>query len=65
VNAPQLLPAIRQLYSERPEYFHHEPWELAHVLFSLGYVEDLAGEAELAAAVEVARMDWPQWWRAA
>jgi hypothetical protein len=65
VNAPQLLPAIRQLYSERPEYFHHEPWELAHVLFSLGYVEDLAGEAELAAAVEVARMNWPQWWRAA
>ncbi len=65
MNAPQLLPAIRQLYSERPEYFHHEPWELAHVLFSLGYVEDLAGEAELAAAVEVARMNWPQWWRAA
>jgi hypothetical protein len=56
-----LLPAIRELYSRHPEYFHHEPWELQHVLFSLGYVEDLAGEAEIAAAVEVAREDWTQW----
>ncbi|HET7270270.1 MAG TPA: hypothetical protein VFI90_04210 [Rubrobacter sp.] len=56
-----LLPAVRALYSEHPEYFHHEPWELAHVLFSLGYVEDLAGEAEITAAAEVARGDWPQW----
>jgi hypothetical protein len=61
VNAAQLLPAIRDLYSRQPEYFHHESWELAHILFSLGYVEDLAGEAEIAAAVEVARGDWPQW----
>jgi hypothetical protein len=56
-----LLPAIREHYSRHPEYFHHKPWELPHVLFSLGYVEDLAGEAEIAAAVEVAREDWPQW----
>jgi len=60
MSAWQLLPAIRDLYSRHPEYFHHEPWELQHVLFSLGYVEDLAGEAEIAAAVEVARTDWPQ-----
>jgi hypothetical protein len=38
-----------------------EPWELQHVLFSLGYTDDLAGEAQIAAAVEVARGDWPQW----
>jgi hypothetical protein len=57
VNSTQLLPIIRQLFSERPEYFHHEPWELAHVLFSLRYVEDLADEAEIAAALEVARTD--------
>jgi hypothetical protein len=56
-----LLPAICELYSRHPEYFHHEPWELQHVLFSLSYVEDLAGEAEIAAAVEVAREDWAQW----
>jgi hypothetical protein len=61
VSASQLLPAIRDLYSRHPEYFHHEPWELVHVLFSLGHVDDLADEAEIAAAVEVARSDWPHW----
>ena len=60
-----LLPAIRDLYSRHPEYFHHEPWELAHVLFSLGYVEDLAGEPKIDAAVEVVRQDWPLWRSAA
>ena len=54
VNA-QLLPAIRDLYSRLPESYHLEPWELQHVLFSLGYTDDLAGEAEIAAAVEAAR----------
>jgi hypothetical protein len=61
VNSAQLLPAIRELYSRHPEYFLHEPWEFAHVLFSLGYVEDLVDEGEIAAAVEVARGDYPQW----
>ena len=61
MNSTYLLPAIRELFSRRPEYFHYEPWERMHVLFSLGYVEDLAGEAEIAAAVEVARGDYPQW----
>lgn len=57
----QLLPAIRDLYSRLPETYHLEPWELQHVLYSLGYTDDLAGEAQIAAAVEVARGDWPQW----
>ena len=61
MNSAQLLPAIRDLYSRHPEYFQHEPWELAHVLFSLWYVDDLADEAEINAAVNVARTDWPQW----
>jgi hypothetical protein len=61
VTSTQLLPAIRDLYSRQPEYFHHEPWELVHVLYSLNYTDDLADEAELAAAVEAARQDWPQW----
>ena len=60
MNAAQLLPAIRDLYSRQPEYFNHEPWELQHVLFSLGYTDDLADETEIAAAVEGARGDWPQ-----
>ena len=61
VSSAQLLPAIRELYSRRPEYFHHEPWELVHVLYSLNYTDDLADEAEISAAVEVARTGWPQW----
>jgi hypothetical protein len=61
VNAVQLLPALRDLFSRLPEMYHREPWELQHVLFSLGYVNDLAEEAEIAAAVEAARDDWPQW----
>jgi hypothetical protein len=61
VNSTHLVPAIRELYSRRPEFFHHEPWELQHVLFSLGYVDDLTDEGEIAAAVEVARGDYPQW----
>ena len=61
MTAAQLLPAIRDLYSRLPEMYFRQPWELQHVLFSLGYTDDLADEAEIAAAVEVARGDWPQW----
>ena len=56
-----LLANVRDLYSRRPEAFYLEPWELQSLLWSLGYTEDLADEAEIAAAVEVARGDWPQW----
>jgi hypothetical protein len=41
--------------------YYLEPWELQSALFVLGYTEDLADGAEIAAAVEVARGDWPQW----
>jgi hypothetical protein len=34
-------------------------------VFVLGYTNDLASEVEIAAAVEVARPDWPQWGRPA
>ncbi len=61
----QLLPAIRDLYSGLPETYLLEPWELQHVLFSLGYTDGLADETEIAAAVEVARGDYPQWGRVA
>jgi hypothetical protein len=56
-DSPNLLALVRELYSCRPEYRHHEAWELAHVLWSLGYVDDLPNEAELSAAIEVARTD--------
>ncbi len=56
-----LLPAVRDLYSRHPEAFYLQPYELQSMLWSLGYTEDLADEAEISAAVEVARLDWPQW----
>jgi len=52
-----MLAAVRELYSRRPETRYLEPWELQHVLFSLGYPDDLADEAEIDAAIEVARSD--------
>jgi hypothetical protein len=61
VSAWQLLPALRDLYSRLPEMHYRQPWELQHVLFSLGYTDDLPDEVEIAAAVEVARGDWPRW----
>jgi hypothetical protein len=57
-NSQDILPIVRDLYSKRPEYRHREPWELVHVLFSLGYTDELLDEAEVAAAVEVARADY-------
>jgi hypothetical protein len=57
-DPPCLLAAVRQLYSRLPETYYREPWELQHVLFSLGYTDELADEAEIAAAIEVARTDF-------
>lgn len=54
----RLLPAVRALYSRHPEAFYLQPWELQSLLWSLDYTEDLADEAEISAAVEVARTDW-------
>ena len=65
MNAAQLVPALRDLYSRHPEFWHLEPWELVHVLYSLNYTDELEDEAEIAPAVEVARQVYPQWWRAA
>lgn len=65
MNSAQLLPAVRDLYSCLPETYHLEPWESQHVLYSVNYTDDRADEAQIAAAVEVARQDWPQWGRVA
>jgi hypothetical protein len=37
MNAAELLPLIRDLYSKHPEMLTLEPWEMQHVLWSLGY----------------------------
>jgi hypothetical protein len=57
-NPHCLLAAIRELYSRLPETRFREAWELQHLLFSLGYCDGLAPEAEIAAAMEVARGDF-------
>ncbi len=57
-HEPDLLASVRELYSRRPETRYLEPWELQHVLFSLGYTDDLAEEAEIASAIKIARTDW-------
>jgi hypothetical protein len=56
-DEPNLLASIRDLYSRLPEMRDLEAWELQYVLLSLGYTDDLAPEAEIAAAIEVARTD--------
>ena len=53
-----LLASTRELYSRLPETRYLEPWELQHVLFSLGYTDGLADEGKIAAAISVARTDW-------
>jgi len=58
MSAGEILPLIRDLYSKHPEMRYLEPWELQSALFMLGYVDDLLGEWEIAAAVGVARKDF-------
>jgi hypothetical protein len=65
MNARELLPALRDLYSRHPATRGLEAYHLAWILFALGYTNVLEGEGEIAAAADVARQDWPEWWRAA
>lgn len=58
MNAAELLPLLRDLFSKHPEMRDLEAWELQHVLWTLGYTDDLEDEGEIAAAVEVAKTDW-------
>jgi hypothetical protein len=61
VGSAELLPPARDQRSRLPEINSLELWEIAHGLFSLGYVDDLAEEAVIATASEVARSGWPEW----
>jgi hypothetical protein len=58
VNATELLPLIRDLYSKHPEMIALEPWEMQSALFVLGYTDELEAEGEISAAAEVACTDW-------
>jgi hypothetical protein len=55
----EVLPMLRELFSRRPETRCLQPWELQSLLFSLRYANGLVNEGDIAAAIEVARTDWP------
>jgi hypothetical protein len=58
VNAVDLLPLVRELYSRLPETRYLQAWELQQVLWLLGYTDGLIHEDVIAAASVVARMDY-------
>jgi hypothetical protein len=57
-DSRDILPMLRDLFSKHPEYRQHKAWELQHVLWNLGYSDELLDEGEIAAAAEVARTDF-------
>ncbi len=61
MNAWDLLPLIRELCSRLPEMRTNEAWEMQSALYVLGYTNELVSEDAIAAAIDVARMDWPEW----
>ena len=65
MNATQLVPLIRDLYSKMVETRYLMAWELQHVLWSLHYTDTLEDEVSIAAAAEVARTDYKPDWRSA
>jgi hypothetical protein len=65
MNRSEILPLFTDLYSRHSEMRYLEAWELQSALFVLGYADELLSEWEIAAASDVARQDWPEWWRAA
>jgi hypothetical protein len=58
VSSSAIVPLLRELYSRRPETLFLEPYELQSLLWSLGYTNELLGEGEIAAAIEVARTEF-------
>jgi hypothetical protein len=54
----EIVPLLRELFSRLPETRYREPYELQTLLWSLGCTDNLAPEAEIAAALEVARGDF-------
>lgn len=57
-DPPSLLADVRELYSRFPETRSLEPYELQGTLWLLHYADGLLPEAEIAAAVQVARTDF-------
>jgi hypothetical protein len=58
VNAVQLLPLVRELFSRYPEMRYLQAWELESALFLLGYTDELEDEDVIEAARDVALTDF-------
>jgi hypothetical protein len=56
-HEPNLLASVGELYARLPEVRTLEPYELRGALWLLRYTDEAAPEAEIAAAVGVARGD--------
>ena len=56
-DEPNLLAAIRDLFSRFPEYRHRDSWELQWLLYALNYTNKLEDEGEITAAVEALRVE--------
>jgi hypothetical protein len=58
VNAVELLPVLRQLFSRHPEMRDLEAYHLAWILFALRFSDRLEDEHEIDAARVLALTDW-------
>lgn len=58
MNAVQLLPLVRELYSRRPETRRFMAWELQWLLYALNYTNKLENEDAIEAARDVALTDY-------
>lgn len=56
-DEPNLLADIRDLFSRHPEMRYLKAWEMQSALFVLGYTDDPAPEAEIAAAMEALEVE--------
>ena len=57
-DSREILPMLRELFSQRPETRCLESWELQSLLFPLRYTDGLLNENDIDNALEVARTDF-------
>jgi hypothetical protein len=57
MNAVQLLPCVRDMFSHHPEMIGLEAYHLQWTLYALHYTDELEDEGEIAAAVQTALTD--------
>ncbi len=58
LRAAQIVPLLDDLYGRLPETRRRTLFELSCYLWSLGYVDELLDEGEIAEAERIVRTDW-------